>query len=162
MVIVVLGDEETEIRDGHRLAETRMERGAGELGGSHSSKPVDDSATGGSEVGQDLRDRAIVMGGLVCFAILQIGRVQLGGACVVIIQAQGPQRFEIKKVANIFLDGPLAVALPGQGCTRQSANGLSQPFRRAPKSFHEFGSDLRAEAEIKLAIEPASPGHFVT
>ena len=54
MMIVVLGNEETKIDDGHRLLQARMERSAGEVGGSHSREPVDNSAPGGAKLREDL------------------------------------------------------------------------------------------------------------
>ena len=53
MMVVVLGDEETEINDGHRLLQTRMQRGSRKLCLAHPCKPVDDAAAGGGEVGKD-------------------------------------------------------------------------------------------------------------
>jgi hypothetical protein len=162
MMVVVLGHEETEVSDRHRLPQARMQGSPRKVGGSHSREPVDDSAARGAKICENLRDRAIVMGGLVCFAILEIGRVQLRGPGVVIIQPQVPQRFEIEKVTGIFLDGPLALAPPGQDLRRQPANSTSQPFRREAEPFQKFGSGLGTEAELKLAVEPASLCHANT
>ena len=106
-MVVVFGDKKTKVGYGHWLSQTRMERGAGEAGGSHPTKPGDDSAPGGAKAREQVGDGAIVMGGFVRFAILEIGRVQFGGAGVVIIQPQVPQRFQIEKVTDIFLDRPL-------------------------------------------------------
>ena len=99
------------------------------------------------------------MGALVRFAILEIGRVQFGGAGVVIIQAQVPQRFEIGKVTGIFLDRPLPFWLPGEHLWRQSANRIGQAFRREPKPFQNFRSGRCPKAKLKFAIEPASRCH---
>lgn len=90
VMVVVLGDEETEIDDGHRLAQARMERGARELGGAHSREPLHDSAADGAEVCENAGDGAIVMSGFVRFAIFEIGGMQLHGASVVIIEAPVP------------------------------------------------------------------------
>ena len=44
------------------------------------------------------------MGGLVRFAVFQIGWMQLRRAGLVVIKPLVPQRFEIEKVSGIFLD----------------------------------------------------------
>ena len=87
----MLGHEETKVDDGHRLAQPRVQRGARQLGPTHPREPFHDSAADGAEVGENVRDRTIVMGGFVGLAILKIGRVKLRSACVVIIEALVPQ-----------------------------------------------------------------------
>jgi hypothetical protein len=90
MMVVVLGDEEAEIDDGHRLAQSRMKPGAGELGGRHPCNSVYDAAAHSSEFGENLRDRTIVVSGLVRLTVLEIGWMELGGAGFVIIEALVP------------------------------------------------------------------------
>src|SRR5688500_8589100 len=91
MMVVVLGDEEAEVNDRHRLPQTGMKGGACKICRSHLREPTDDSPPGGAKFGENLRDRAIVMGSLVRLAVLEIGCVQVGGAGVVIIQSLLPQ-----------------------------------------------------------------------
>ena len=95
------------------------------------------------------------MGGFVCLAILEIGRVQLRCACVVIVQPLVPQRFEIQEVSGIFLDRPFALGPAGEEFWWQSVDRLDEAFRHASKSLQKFGSDLHTEAKLKLAVKPA-------
>jgi hypothetical protein len=53
-MVVVLGHEETEIDDGHGLAQPGVERGAGELGIAHSGEPFNNAATDNFEVGENI------------------------------------------------------------------------------------------------------------
>lgn len=50
-MVVVLGDEETKVDDGHWLLQPRVQCGASELGGAQSREPLDDEATCGGEFG---------------------------------------------------------------------------------------------------------------
>jgi hypothetical protein len=111
VMVVVLGDEETEVDDGHGLAQARVQRGARKLGGAHPREPFDDSGADGAEVSEDVGNRAVVMGGRVRFAVLKIGGMKLSGAGVIIIEALVPQRFKIEEMSGIFLDRPLAFML---------------------------------------------------
>ena len=90
MMLVVLGDEVAEIDDGHGLLETGMEGSAGEFGGRHAGDFFHNGATRGAEVGEDVGDRARVMGGFVGFAVLEVGGMQRFGAAGVIVEALVP------------------------------------------------------------------------
>jgi hypothetical protein len=155
----MLGHKETEIDDGHRLAKPRMKRGPDELGSAHPGEPVDDAAAHSAEVRENVGNWPIIVGGLVCFPILEIGRVQLGRAGVVIVEALVPQRFQVEEMARIFLDRPLAIAPFGEDFDRQAAHRAGQALRCRAKPFQKFRSSLRAEAQFKFAIEPASRCH---
>jgi len=155
-MVVMLGDEETEVDDGHGLAKAGVKRGAGEFGIVHSAEPFNDAVTDNFEVGQNIRDGAIVMAGFVGLAIFKVGGMQLGSARIVIIETLFPERLEIEEVAGVFLDRPFAVTASGKDFGRQSADRISQAFRSSPKSFQKFRSCVRPEAELKLAVEPAS------
>jgi hypothetical protein len=156
MMVVVFGYEETEVHDGHRLAQARMQRGAREVGGSHAREPFHEAKARGAKRSEKVGDRAMVMRGLVRLAILEIGRGQLRSAVVVIVQPRLPQRFEIEEMSGILLDGPLALVLAGENFGRQSANGIGQAFRRAPEPLEKFGSRTRPKTELELAVEPTS------
>ena len=158
-MVVVLGDKETEIDDGHRLLQPRVQRSAREVGPGHERKPFHDSAAGRAEVRENTRDRAIVMPGFVRLAVLQIGRVQLRRALVVIIEPLLPQRFEVRQVSRIFLDGPLAFAPTREDFERQSAHEAGEAFWRTPQALQKFGSDIQVEAELKPAVKPAARRH---
>lgn len=155
-MVVVLGDEETEVDNGHGLAKAWVERGAGELGIAHSGELFDDAGTDNFEVGQNIRDRAVVMAGFVGFAIFKVGGMQLGSADIVIIETLFPERLEIEEVASVFLDRPFAVMASSKDFGRQFADGIGQAFRSSPKSFQKLRSCVRPKAEFKLAVEPAS------
>jgi len=90
MMVVVLGDEVAEVHDGHGLLETRMERGPGMFGGSHSGDSFHNGETGRAEILQDIGNGAVVMGRLVGFTIFKVGGVQSGGAAGVIVEALVP------------------------------------------------------------------------
>ena len=119
------------------------------------------------KLGENVRDRAIVMGGLVGLAILEIGRVQVRRSGVVIIEALVPQRFEIEKMSGIFLDRPFAVMLSGKDFGWQSADGIGQAFRRAPEPLQKFGrrlaprpsSNLRSNQRRCVIREYSHKGH---
>ena len=89
------------------------------------------------------------MGGLVGFAILEIGGVQLRRAGVVIIEPLVPQRFEIQEVSGIFLDRPFAFGLSGEDFGRQSAHGFGQAFRGSAKPLEKFGRRVRSRAQAQ-------------
>lgn len=90
MMVVMLGDEETEIDDGHRLLQARMQRRAHQFRWAHASEPVDDSAADRSKFGENFRDRPIVMSGLVRFSILKVRRMEFLRPGVVIIESLIP------------------------------------------------------------------------
>jgi hypothetical protein len=156
VMVVVLGHEEAEIDDGHGLAQPRMQRRASELGRAHPRELLHDAAADGAEVREDVGDRTIVVSGVMGLAILEIGWVQLGSARVVIIEPLVPQRFEIEEMAGIFLDRPLALVLSRQHFWRQSADGAGEACGRTSQAFEKFGRCIRAEAELKFAVEPPS------
>jgi hypothetical protein len=85
-MVVVLGDEETKVDNGHWLAKSGVKRGASELGRTHSCEPIYDAATDNFKIGENVRDVAVVMAGLVGLAIFEVGRMQLGSTRVVIIE----------------------------------------------------------------------------
>src|SRR5438045_2129021 len=122
MMVVVLGDEEAEVDDGHGLAKARVKGSAGELGLAHPGEAFNDATTDNFEVGENIGDRAIVMASFVGLAIFKIGWMQLGSAGVVIVEAPFPERLEVEKVAGVFLDGPFAVVAPGKDFGRHSAD----------------------------------------
>jgi hypothetical protein len=54
MMVVVLGDKETEINDRHGLAKPRVQRSARQLVWPHFREPVDDSAADGAEARENV------------------------------------------------------------------------------------------------------------
>lgn len=104
VMVVVLGDKETKVDDRHPLLEARVKRGASEFRWAHLFEPLHELRASLAETGQNVVDRASVVTGLVRAAVLQVRGAESRSACVEIIEPLIPQRFEIEKMARVFLD----------------------------------------------------------
>ena len=100
-MIIMLGHEEAEIDDRHRLAETRMPGGSFELVDRQALERRHQHPALPPELGQQDAERARVVARLVRLAVLEIGRRQLVGPVEQFAEPSRSQRFEI---ALVFRD----------------------------------------------------------
>ena len=96
VVIIVLGDEETQVDDGHWLLKTRVQRGAREFLRVHARQSLQDGSSCGAEVGQNGRYWPVIVTRLVRLSVLEISRAECCRALIEIIKSLIPQWLEIK------------------------------------------------------------------
>jgi hypothetical protein len=90
----------------------------------------------------------------VGFAIFEIGGMKRFGAASVIVEALVPERFEIEKVAGIFLDRPFIVVAFGQSFGSEAVDGGSEAVGCGTEAVENFGGGIGRETELEGAREP--------
>lgn len=156
MMIVVLSDEETEVDDGHRLAQARVQGGPREFGRSHAFEPLHDRGACVAELSENVIDGAFVVTRFVCLPVLEICGTQHLGARLEVIEPPIPQRLEVQQMPGVFLDRPLVRGGPArQEFGRESADRFSKAIGCAAQALENFIRAVRPEAELEFAIEPA-------
>ena len=106
-MVIVFGDEMQVIDNPHGLLETRMEECPRQETRGDLFKPIKELETGGTELGEDFAERAIIVVGLMGLAIREIGGRELCASGEEIANSCGPEWFEVEEVSGVFLRGPL-------------------------------------------------------
>ena len=111
VMVVVLGDEETEIHDGHRLIEARMARHARQLRRRPAGQPIDDFRSCSAKCVDQIARVSIVVPGIVRPAVLEVGRVEHLAPLLEVVQPACPEILEVEQMPGMFLRGPAPVGL---------------------------------------------------
>ncbi len=157
-MVVVLGHEETEIHDGHRLLEAGMARHARQLRSRPAGQPIDDFRSCSAKCGDQIAGVSIVVPGIVRPAVLEVGRVEDLAPLLEVVQAACPEVLEVEQVPGMFLHGPAPVGFvdpdgPGQAVEQagQAIGGRAQPLEQP-------GRLAGGQSRLEGAVEPAFHG----
>jgi hypothetical protein len=109
-MVIVFRDKIEMIDKPDRLLEARMQESLRQECVIEKVEFVDEGSAGGTKFSQEIGDVAGVVICIVGFAILQIGRRELGFGLGKIVEASTPERFEVAQMADLFLDRPFFIA----------------------------------------------------
>src|SRR5207248_2367251 len=121
MMIVMLGDEESQINHTYLHLQTRMERGSLDECCIILIKSPDKLHSFSAKCGEDVFDGVCVVISFVRPAILQVGGVERVMSSFIIVKAIHSELFKVEQVSGLFLYRPLVAVASRQGFSWQRA-----------------------------------------
>ena len=157
MMVVVLGNEETQVDNGHRLLEARVKRLHGELISRKGLEPPNEVRATLGKLPNDVRDDSLVVirdpGG----PVLQICWTQSQLSPQQVLDPTEPQRFEIGQVPGVFCNGPRLVVPTSRLSLRQSRQTLLETSGCPAQALDDLGLCTKRHPQLERTIEPDSP-----
>ena len=153
-MIVVLGDEESQIDNSYLYLQPRMQSRSLHKRVVVGIKPVDERHSFPAKLGQDVFDGVRVVVSFVRLLIRHVGSGEWVAARFEIVKPAHAQRLEIEQMSGLLLNRPFVAIAPRQNFGGHGAHSIFQPCRRSAQALDYVRVHAKRQAKSELTLNP--------